>query len=150
MTTTAPSGGALSRGVKRGDRKRDQLGVKPGIRGAAKRVAPDQSLRKETEVSKDLSNSKKRDKLKKSSFALPGKEKYPIPDIEHARNAWPGWPNMAPKPRRGSSGRRSRRSIRASRRGRLTLTPLMNRGCNLVLPGTPRPTEREVSPGVGL
>ena len=38
-------------------------------------------------MSKDLSNSKNRDKLKKSSFALPDEEKYPIPDIEHARNA---------------------------------------------------------------
>ena len=38
-------------------------------------------------MSKDLSNSKNRDKLKKSSFALPDQEKYPIPDIEHARNA---------------------------------------------------------------
>ena len=38
-------------------------------------------------MSKDLSSSKNRDKLKKSSFALPDEEKYPIPDIEHARNA---------------------------------------------------------------
>ena len=38
-------------------------------------------------MSKDLSNSKNRDKLSKSSFALPDEEKYPIPDIEHARNA---------------------------------------------------------------
>lgn len=38
-------------------------------------------------MSKDLSNSKNRDKLKNSSFALPEEEKYPIPDIEHARNA---------------------------------------------------------------
>jgi len=38
-------------------------------------------------VSKDLSSSKNRKNLKKSSFALPDEEKYPIPDIEHARNA---------------------------------------------------------------
>jgi hypothetical protein len=38
-------------------------------------------------VSKDLSNSENRKKLKKSSFALAEQEKYPIPDIEHARNA---------------------------------------------------------------
>jgi hypothetical protein len=38
-------------------------------------------------MSKDLSNSANRKKLKKSSFALPDEEKYPIPDIEHARNA---------------------------------------------------------------
>lgn len=38
-------------------------------------------------MSKDLSNSANRKKLKKSSFALPKEEKYPIPDIEHARNA---------------------------------------------------------------
>jgi hypothetical protein len=38
-------------------------------------------------VSKDLGNSKNRDKLPKSAFALPEEEKYPIPDIEHARNA---------------------------------------------------------------
>lgn len=38
-------------------------------------------------MSKDLSNSKNRDELPKSSFALPEEEKYPIPDIEHARNA---------------------------------------------------------------
>ena len=38
-------------------------------------------------VSKDLSDSANRKKLKKSSFALPDEEKYPIPDIEHARNA---------------------------------------------------------------
>jgi hypothetical protein len=38
-------------------------------------------------MSKDLSNSKNRKKLKKSSFALPGKRKYPIPDLAHARNA---------------------------------------------------------------
>jgi hypothetical protein len=43
--------------------------------------------RKETAVSKDLSDSENRKKLKKSSFALPEQEKYPIPDIEHARNA---------------------------------------------------------------
>jgi hypothetical protein len=38
-------------------------------------------------MSKDLSNSANRKRLKKSSFALPEQEKYPIPDIEHARNA---------------------------------------------------------------
>jgi hypothetical protein len=30
---------------------------------------------------------KQRKKLPKSSFALPGKRKYPIPDKSHARNA---------------------------------------------------------------
>jgi hypothetical protein len=49
-------------------------------------TTPDPS-RKETAVSKDLSDSENRKKLKKSSFALPEQEKYPIPDIEHARNA---------------------------------------------------------------
>jgi len=29
----------------------------------------------------------KRKKLRKSSFAIPSKRKYPIPDISHARNA---------------------------------------------------------------
>ena len=38
-------------------------------------------------MSKDLSNSANRKRLKKSSFALPEQEKYPIPDIDHARNA---------------------------------------------------------------
>ena len=38
-------------------------------------------------MSKDLSSGKNRKNLKKSSFALPDEEKYPIPDIEHARNA---------------------------------------------------------------
>jgi hypothetical protein len=38
-------------------------------------------------MAKDLSDSSNRKKLKKSSFALPEEEKYPIPDIEHARNA---------------------------------------------------------------
>jgi hypothetical protein len=38
-------------------------------------------------VSKDLSDSANRNKLAKSSFALPEEEKYPIPDISHARNA---------------------------------------------------------------
>ena len=38
-------------------------------------------------MSKDLSAASNRKKLKKSSFALPEEEKYPIPDIEHARNA---------------------------------------------------------------
>jgi hypothetical protein len=42
---------------------------------------------KESEMSKDLSDTANRKKLKKSSFALPEQEKYPIPDIEHARNA---------------------------------------------------------------
>lgn len=31
--------------------------------------------------------SKRRKRLRKSSFALPGKRAYPIPDIAHARNA---------------------------------------------------------------
>ncbi len=31
--------------------------------------------------------SKTRKKMKSSTFALPGKRKYPIPDISHARNA---------------------------------------------------------------
>jgi hypothetical protein len=38
-------------------------------------------------MSKDLSSGKNRKNLKKSSFALPEEEKYPIPDIAHARNA---------------------------------------------------------------
>ena len=38
-------------------------------------------------MSKDLSDSANRKKLKKSSFALPEEEKYPIPDLAHARNA---------------------------------------------------------------
>ncbi len=38
-------------------------------------------------MSKDLSDTSNRKKLKKSSFALPDEEKYPIPDIQHARNA---------------------------------------------------------------
>jgi hypothetical protein len=38
-------------------------------------------------MSKDLSDADNRKKLKKSSFALPDEEKYPIPDISHARNA---------------------------------------------------------------
>jgi hypothetical protein len=37
-------------------------------------------------MAKDLS-TKERKKLKKKSFALPGKRKYPIPDKAHARNA---------------------------------------------------------------
>jgi hypothetical protein len=37
-------------------------------------------------MANDLS-TKDRKKLKKSSFALPGKRKYPIPDKAHARNA---------------------------------------------------------------
>ena len=38
-------------------------------------------------MSKDLSDTSNRKKLKKSSFALPEEETYPIPDIDHARNA---------------------------------------------------------------
>ena len=38
-------------------------------------------------MSKDLSDSANRDKLKKSDFALPEEEKYPSPDISPARNA---------------------------------------------------------------
>src|SRR4051812_21162125 len=38
-------------------------------------------------MSKDLSSTKKRKKLSKKMFALPGKRKYPIPDKAHARNA---------------------------------------------------------------
>ena len=38
-------------------------------------------------MSKDLSDTSNRKKLKKSSFALPEEEKDPIPDIDHARNA---------------------------------------------------------------
>jgi hypothetical protein len=38
-------------------------------------------------VSKDLSDADNRNKLKDESFALPDQHKYPIPDIEHARNA---------------------------------------------------------------
>jgi hypothetical protein len=30
---------------------------------------------------------KKRKRLRKTSFAIPSKRKYPIPDISHARNA---------------------------------------------------------------
>jgi hypothetical protein len=37
-------------------------------------------------MAKELS-TKDRKKLKKKSFALPGKRKYPIPDKAHARNA---------------------------------------------------------------
>ena len=37
-------------------------------------------------MAKDLS-TKDRKKLSKTSFALPGKRKYPIPDKAHARNA---------------------------------------------------------------
>jgi hypothetical protein len=32
-------------------------------------------------------STKDRKKLRKKSFALPGKRKYPIPDKSHARNA---------------------------------------------------------------
>ncbi len=38
-------------------------------------------------MSMDLSKSANRKKLKKSSFALREDERYPIPDIDHARNA---------------------------------------------------------------
>jgi Family of unknown function (DUF6582) len=38
-------------------------------------------------MSKDLSDSGNRNRLADSSFALPKERKYPIPDIEHARNA---------------------------------------------------------------
>lgn len=38
-------------------------------------------------MTKDLSSGKNRDDLPTSAFALPEEEKYPIPDIEHARNA---------------------------------------------------------------
>lgn len=37
-------------------------------------------------MAKELT-AKKRAKLGKKSFALPGKRKYPIPDKAHARNA---------------------------------------------------------------
>jgi hypothetical protein len=36
------------------------------------------------DMTKDLSGGKNRKDLKKSSFALPEQEKYPIPDLEHA------------------------------------------------------------------
>lgn len=32
-------------------------------------------------------SSERRDKLKKSSFGMPGERKYPMPDKSHARNA---------------------------------------------------------------
>jgi hypothetical protein len=38
-------------------------------------------------MSTDLSTTRKRKKLSKKSFALPGARKYPIPDKSHARNA---------------------------------------------------------------
>ncbi|HEU4330153.1 MAG TPA: DUF6582 domain-containing protein [Lapillicoccus sp.] len=38
-------------------------------------------------MAKDLSDADNRNRLKDSSFALPDERKYPIPDIEHARNA---------------------------------------------------------------
>jgi hypothetical protein len=38
-------------------------------------------------MSKDLTKAKNRNKLRKKTFALPGKRKYPIPDKPHARNA---------------------------------------------------------------
>lgn len=37
-------------------------------------------------MAKDLT-TKRRNKLGKKQFALPGKRKYPIPDKAHARNA---------------------------------------------------------------
>jgi hypothetical protein len=42
---------------------------------------------KDIDMAKDLSSTKKRKKLSKKTFALPGKRKYPIPDKAHARNA---------------------------------------------------------------
>ncbi|MDT4911689.1 MAG: hypothetical protein QOC66_817 [Pseudonocardiales bacterium] len=42
---------------------------------------------KDIDMAKDLSSTKKRKKLSKKMFALPGKRKYPIPDKAHARNA---------------------------------------------------------------
>ena len=38
-------------------------------------------------MSKDLSDADNRNKLKDESFAMPDQRKYPIRDIEHARNA---------------------------------------------------------------
>ena len=38
-------------------------------------------------MAQDLSDADNRNRLKDSSFALPDERKYPIPDIEHARNA---------------------------------------------------------------
>ena len=38
-------------------------------------------------MAKDLSDADNRNQLKDQSFALPDQRKYPIPDIEHARNA---------------------------------------------------------------
>jgi len=38
-------------------------------------------------MAKDLSDAGNRNKLEDESFALPQERKYPIPDIEHARNA---------------------------------------------------------------
>ena len=38
-------------------------------------------------MAKDLSDADNRNQLKDQSFALPDERKYPIPDIEHARNA---------------------------------------------------------------
>ena len=38
-------------------------------------------------MAKALSDADNRNKLKDQSFALPDERKYPIPDIEHARNA---------------------------------------------------------------
>ncbi|MFW5469694.1 DUF6582 domain-containing protein [Knoellia sp. CPCC 206435] len=64
-------------------------------------------------MSKDLSDSANRKKLKKSSFALPEQEKYPIPDIEHARNALARVAQHGSESRRRRCGLRSRRSTRA-------------------------------------
>ncbi len=38
-------------------------------------------------MANDLSDADNRNRLKDESFALPDERKYPIPDIEHARNA---------------------------------------------------------------
>ena len=67
----------------------------------------------EIRVSKDLSDSANRKKLKESSFALPEREKYPIPDIDHGRNALARVAQSGSEAERGRSGRRSRRSARA-------------------------------------
>ena len=48
----------------------------------------EQKIRKQKKI-KAMSklSSAERDSLQKSSFAEPGKRKYPIPDVSHARNA---------------------------------------------------------------
>jgi hypothetical protein len=38
-------------------------------------------------MAKDLSDADNRNRLHDESFALPDERKYPIPDLEHARNA---------------------------------------------------------------